>query len=86
MRFSLIFAQSVHRNFVLGVTFLGKTPPTGISSQNTLLNNFSPVQLILVCNTLMDSAQLAKTQGSSTIFRTPFYGSNWEFPKKYPLE
>jgi hypothetical protein len=56
MRFSLKLAQSAqpgekhskfsteNKNLGLGVTFWGKTPPKGISNQNTLLNNFSSVQ------------------------------------------
>jgi hypothetical protein len=55
--------QRKDQNFVLGVTFWGKTPSMGISSQNSLLNNFSPVQRIPTRNKPMDSAQLAETQG-----------------------
>jgi hypothetical protein len=40
--------QRNHQNFVLWVSLFEKTPPMGISSQNTLLNNFSPVQPILI--------------------------------------
>jgi hypothetical protein len=31
-------------------------PPVGISSQNTLWNNFSPIQMILTSNILIHSA------------------------------
>jgi hypothetical protein len=56
------------------ITFWGKTPPKGISSQNTLFNNFSAVQPIFTCITPMDSAQLAETRGVIKIFANPFLG------------
>jgi hypothetical protein len=55
--------QRNHQKFVPVITILEKAPPMGISSQNTLLNNFSPVQPILINNTLIDSARISKTQG-----------------------
>jgi hypothetical protein len=65
MRFLLQLAQSVQlgeRNSKFSTKsskfrsvgqFFKKTPPMGISRQNTLLINFSPVQLILIGNTLI---------------------------------
>jgi hypothetical protein len=50
--------NEITHNSLMGALFL-KTPPMGISSQNTLLNNFSLVQLILACNIPIDSAQQA---------------------------
>jgi hypothetical protein len=52
--------------------FFEKTLPMGISSQNTLLNNFSPVRPILTGNILIDSARLAETHGNIKIFPIPF--------------
>jgi hypothetical protein len=94
MRFSLKLAQSAQpgeRNSKIstkspkfrsrGHFFLEKTPPMGISSQNTLLNNFSPVQPILTCNTPIDSAQLAETQWEHQKFsKFHFRGATGEFP------
>jgi hypothetical protein len=98
MRFSLDVAQSTQpgerhpncqrndKNLGLGVTFSGKTPPMGISRQNTLLNNFSPVHPIFTCNTPMDSAQLAEFRGISKIFANPLLGEQWgNFQKSSPL-
>jgi hypothetical protein len=80
MRFSLKLAQSARpgeRNSKMSTKspkfrfkehFFGKTPLMGISSQNTLLNNFSPVKPILAFSTPMDSAHLAGTKESSKIF------------------
>jgi hypothetical protein len=45
----------------------------GISSQNTLLNNFSPVQPILTSNTPMDSARLADRNTSGKIKYVPHF-------------
>jgi hypothetical protein len=43
-------SSTAPQNFGLGSLFGEKRPPKGISSQNTLLNNFSSVQPILTCN------------------------------------
>jgi hypothetical protein len=65
---------------------LGKAPQKGISSQNTLLNNFSSVQPILTCNTPMDSAQIAKTRGIIKTFANPFLEEqSGNFQKSSPL-
>jgi hypothetical protein len=53
---------------------LRKTPPKGISSQNTLLNNLSPVQPILTCNTPINSARHAETREIIKKFSNPFLG------------
>jgi hypothetical protein len=52
--------ERYHQQFIPGNCF-EKTLPRGISSQNTLLNNVSPVQPILVCSIPIDSARQAKT-------------------------
>jgi hypothetical protein len=68
MRFSLKLAQSAQpgerhpkfstdrQKFWPRGHFFGQIAPKQISSQNTLLNIFSPVQLILTYNTPMDLA------------------------------
>jgi hypothetical protein len=43
----------------------------GISSQSTLLNNFSPVEPISTCNTPIDSAQQEETRGIVKTFANP---------------
>jgi hypothetical protein len=71
----------------IGVIFGGKTPPKGISSQSTLLNNFSPDQPILTCNTPIDSAQQAKARGVVKIFANPFLREqSGKFKKSSPLD
>ena len=85
MRFLLILAQStqfgernsklstkLHKIHFSGHFFL-KTPPMGISSQNTLLNNSPPVQPILTSDIPIDSDRFL------------FYGSNRGTSKQYPL-
>jgi hypothetical protein len=96
MRFSLKLAQSAQPGktnskfsterpkFLSRGHFLGKNAPKGISSQNTLLNNFSAVQPILTCNTPMDSAQLTETRGVIEKFLNPFLGEqSVKFQKTY---
>jgi hypothetical protein len=98
MRFSLKLAQSTQpgethpkfsterQTFGSRGHFLGKTPPEGISSQNTLLNNFSPVQPILTCKTPVESAQLAETRGVIKIIANPLLGEqSGNFQKSCPL-
>jgi hypothetical protein len=64
-----------------------KNAPMGISSQNTLLINFSPVQPIFNCITPMDSAHLAETQGIIRNFPNSIFGEQSESnSKKLPLE
>jgi hypothetical protein len=60
-------------------------PPMGNSSQNTLLNNFAPLQLILTCNTPMNSAQLAESEDHQKFSKLQFRGKIGEFPKNTPL-
>jgi hypothetical protein len=77
--------QRNDQNLGLVVTFWGKRPPKGISSQNTLLNNFSPVQPIFTWDTPMDSAQLAETRGFINIFSNPILGEqSGNFQKSSP--
>jgi hypothetical protein len=64
--------------------FLGKPPSMGISSQNTLLNKFSPVQRILTWNTPMDSARFAEIQRVIKNFGSYILGSNRGISKKLP--
>jgi hypothetical protein len=63
----------------MGVNFR-EHAPMGISRQNTLLNNFSPVQPSLSCNTPIDSVQLAKTRGIIKHFSNFILG---ELPGKF---
>jgi hypothetical protein len=95
MQFSLKIAQSAkqtqkfqlnYQKFRSGVTLLGKTPPMEISSQKTLLNNFSPVQRILTCNTPIDSARQVKTHRKFICFsKFYFRGATGEFLSKNTL-
>jgi hypothetical protein len=58
----------------------------GISSQNTLRNNFSPAQPILTCNTPIDSAQVAKSQENIKNFPNFILGEQpRNFQEEYPL-
>jgi hypothetical protein len=67
--------------------FLGENASNGISSQNTLLNNFSPVQPILTRNTPMESPILAVTQGIIKNIHNSILGEqSGNFQKNYPLE
>jgi hypothetical protein len=57
----------------------------GISSQNTLLNNFPPVQPILTCIAPIDSAQVAETHGNIKIFPNFILGEQLEIYEKIPF-
>jgi hypothetical protein len=67
--------------------FIGKTPPMGISSQNTLLNNY-----ILTRSTdshlqyTDEFGATSKTQEVIQNFQTSFQGSNQEISKQYPID
>ena len=89
MQFLLTLAQSAQfgeRNSKLSTKlpkihsrghFFKITPPMGISSQNTLLNNSSPVQTILTCNIPIDSARQAQTHGSIKNSPNFILGEQW---------
>jgi hypothetical protein len=62
--------------------FLGQTPPMGISSQNTMLNNFSPVKLILIFKKPNDvRSTTANTKDHQTFSKFNFRGVMGEIPK-----
>jgi hypothetical protein len=98
MRFSLKLAQSTQpgerhskfsterQKFWSRVTFWGKTPPKGISRQNTLLNNFLPVQPILTCKYTNGFSSTSGNPGIHPKFLEPLFRVTIrEFPKKFPL-
>jgi hypothetical protein len=77
--------QRNHQNSVLGVTFLGKTPPIGISRQNSLLNNFirstgSHLQYTNGFSSTSENTRIKK------FFELHFRGAIGEIQKNYPLE
>jgi hypothetical protein len=93
---SSIDAQPVERNRKISTEspkfpskghILEKCPQWGsISSQNTLLKNFSPVQQILTSNTPIDSARPAETHGNNNFPNFILGEQPGNFDRKYPLE